>query len=437
MSRWQVQQREKMAGMELGEPNPGYCEKPVLQEVRPFRPWQDSGKRKEGIPIPILRPVTGKSGDRATTPLYSKVHTPLHHEIQPKNGLLGYHRLIRHKRSVILLLGLGVLIMGLVSVSSGSSSVSTLDVLRTFLGTGSEKASIVIWRMRMPRVVTAILAGAGLAVSGCVMQNNLKNPLASPATLGVSNAAAFGANIAIIFLGAGTAVDTAGDMIAVSNPYLVTVVAFACAMGATLTILALGKIRGFSPQAVVLAGVALGSLFSAGTALMQYFASDIRIAAAVFWTFGDLGRTSWKEVLIILAIVSLASIQFVRRRWDYNAMDNGEETARSLGVNSEKLRFFSLLTASLVTAVTVSFLGIIGFIGLISPQVMRRILGSDHRFLIPASMLAGAFLLLVSDTMARTVIAPAVLPVGALTSLLGAPLFIYLQVKGVNGRVRR
>ena len=358
-------------------------------------------------------------------------------ELKQKNGIAGYHNFIKRKWLILLFLTAGVFIISVFSVNAGSSSINAWEVIKAFVGMGSEKASIVIWRIRMPRVITAIIAGAGLSVAGCVMQNNLKNPLASPSTLGVSNAAAFGANLAIIVLGAGTAMNTAGDAVAINNPYMVTFWAFACAMGATLIILALGKIRGFSPEAIVLAGVALGSLFSAGTTLMQYFAPDIKIAAAIFWTFGDLGRVSWNEVFIILAVVCLSSFYFFIKRWDYNAMDNGEEAAKSLGVNTERLRFFGLLTASLVTAVSVSFLGIIGFIGLVGPQIMRRILGSDHRFLIPASMLSGAVLLLVSDTLARTVISPVVLPVGAITSLLGAPLFIYLLIRGMKGKMRK
>jgi iron complex transport system permease protein len=268
------------------------------------------------------------------------------------------------------------------------------------------------------------------------MQNNLKNPLASPDTLGVSAGAAFGANLAIIVLGAGTIMYTAGDAVAINNPYLVTVCAFICAMAATLVILALGKIRGFSPEAIVLAGVALGSLFMAGTTLIQYFAPDVKIAAAIFWTFGDLGRVSWNETFIIIAVVVLAAIYFIWKRWDYNAMDNGEETAKSLGVRTERIRLLGMLISSLITAITVSFVGIIGFIGLIGPHIMRRIIGTDHRFLIPASMLAGAVLLLISDTLARTMIRPVVLPVGALTSILGAPLFIYLLMKGMKERGR-
>jgi iron complex transport system permease protein len=293
---------------------------------------------------------------------------------------------------------------------------------------------MVIWHIRLPRIIGAIVAGAGLSVAGCVMQNNLRNPLASPSTLGISNAAAFGANIAIVILGAGSIQSSSTDAVIINNPYIVTTSAFICSMVATMVVLMLAKLRGFLPESIILAGVALGSLFTAGTTLIQYFADDVEVAAAVFWTFGDLGRISWKEVLIITMVISLAFIYFMFRRWDYNALDSGEESAKSLGVNVERVRLGGMFVSSIITAVSVSFLGIIGFIGLISPQIVRRVIGGDHRFLIPISAIMGSLLLLFSDTLARTVIAPVILPVGAITSFLGAPLFLYLLLRGYKKR---
>ncbi len=354
-------------------------------------------------------------------------------QIQEHDDRLHYYtRYIKRKWLILVLLALGVFTMSVIAVNAGSSSINPWEVIQTFFGMGSEKANLVIWQIRMPRIVTAIIAGAGLSVAGCVMQNNLKNPLASPDTLGVSAGAAFGANLAIIVFGAGTVMNTAGDAVAINNPYMVTVFAFVCSMSAAMIILALGKIRGFSPEAIVLAGVALGSLFTAGTTLIQYFAPDVKIAAAIFWTFGDLGRVNWNEAYIIASVVVCASLYFTYKRWDYNAMDNGEETAKSLGVRTERTRFLGMLISSIITSVTVSFIGIIGFVGLIGPHIMRRVIGADHRFLIPASMLTGSVLLLLADTAARTIIKPVVLPVGALTSILGAPLFIYLLMKGMK-----
>lgn len=335
---------------------------------------------------------------------------------------------------ILTTLILSVFILAILSVNAGAAQLNPIEVLKSIFGYGTQLSSIVIWRIRMPRVVTAIIAGAGLSVAGCVMQNNLRNPLASPSTLGISNAAAFGANVAIILFGAGSIQSSSADTVIINNPYIVTISAFVCAMGATFLIVGLARLRGFTPESIVLAGVALSSLFTAGTTIIQYFAQDVQIAAAVFWTFGDLGRTSWTEVLILSVVVLGAIAYFVFRRWDYNALDNGEECAKSLGVNTQRIRMGGMLVSSMITAVAVSFLGIIGFIGLIGPQIMRRIIGPDHRFLIPASCLAGAALLLLSDTLGRVIISPVILPVGAITSLLGAPLFLYLLMRGYKQR---
>lgn len=323
-----------------------------------------------------------------------------------------------------------VLILSIFSICAGSSNIKPYQIVKAVLGYETGIPSIVIWNIRMPRVIAAIVAGAGLSVAGCVMQNNLKNPLASPSTLGVSSAAAFGANMAIIVFGAGSIQSTSSDAVIINNPYAVTLSAFVWSMAAVCIILSLARLKDFSPEAMVLAGVALSSLFSAGSTLIQYFAQDTQVAAAVFWTFGDLGRASWNEVILMSVIVAAAMIYFMMRRWDYNALDSGQESAKGLGVNVERVRLGGMFMSSLITAAVVSFLGMIGFIGLIGPQIMRRVVGSDHRFLIPASALMGAALLLVSDTAARIIISPIVLPVGAITSFLGAPLFLYLLMRG-------
>lgn len=338
------------------------------------------------------------------------------------------------KRLIIAGLVLLTLFLGVIAINAGAANTNPLQVLRTLLGLETGTANIVIWNIRLPRVLAGIIAGAGLGVAGCVMQTNLRNPLASPSTLGISNAAAFGANLAIIFFGAGTIHSNTHDAVFIANPYSVTLSAFVFSMLAMFLILALARLRGFSPESVVLAGVAFGSLFSAASTLVQYFAEDVQVAAMVFWTFGDLGRVAWQEVGLLAILISGAFVYFLLHRWDYNALDSGEDAAKSLGVHVEQIRFRSLLAASLITAVAVSFMGIIGFIGLIAPQMMRRVLGVDHRFLIPASAVSGAALLLLSDTVARTLISPVVLPVGAITSFFGAPLFLFLLAKGYTRR---
>ena len=150
----------------------------------------------------------------------------------------------------------------------------------------------------------------------------------------------------------------------------------------------------------------------------------------VFWTFGDTARASWSELGIISVVTLISSIYFLANGWNYNAIDAGDETAKGLGVRVERVRMVGMLLASMLTAVIIAFLGIIGFVGLVVPHIARRLIGSDHRFLLPASILGGGLLLLISDTVARLILAPHVLPVSVLTAFMGAPVFIFLIIKG-------
>jgi iron complex transport system permease protein len=163
---------------------------------------------------------------------------------------------------------------------------------------------------------------------------------------------------------------------------------------------------------------------------LQYFADDVQLAAMVFWTFGDLARASWSELGVISAVTFVAFLYFILSRWNYNALNAGDETALSLGVPVGRIRLVGMVTSSLVTATIISFVGIIGFVGLVCPHMVRRLIGDDHRFLMPGSAIAGAVLLLAADTVARVIMTPHVLPVAILTAFLGAPAFIYLLIRG-------
>ena len=262
------------------------------------------------------------------------------------------------------------------------------------------------------------------------MQTILRNPLGSPFTLGISNAAAFGAALAVITVGTGVMRSTGADVLTVTNPYITTVSAFVFSLGASFVILLISRVKKASPEVMVLAGVTLGSLFTAGTMLLQYFSDDVQLAAMVFWTFGDLSRAGWRETGVISLVVLPVFVYFYINRWNYNAMNGGDETAKGLGVSVERVRLLGMTAASLVTAVIISFTGIISFVGLVCPHIIRRLTGDDHRFLLPGSVIAGAVLLLGADTAARTVLAPSVLPVAVLTSFLGAPVFMWLLVRG-------
>ena len=322
-------------------------------------------------------------------------------------------------------------IMLVYSISVGAVTIPPYEVLQTIMGHSvSTKWDLIIWNIRLPQALAAIVAGAGLSVAGVVMQSILRNPIASPFTLGISNAGAFGAAVSVVVLGTGKIQSTVADAVTINNPYLTTIVAFFFCLLATGVILLISSIRGASPEVMVLAGVALSSLFTAGTAFLQYFADDTQLAAVVFWTFGDVGRVNWLELEIMTAVVLLAIIFFITNCWNYNAIDAGDETAKGLGVNVERTRLVGMVISALVSAVIVAFLGVIGFVGLVCPHMVRRVIGDDQRYLIPGSILFGGILLLASDTAARLIISPYVLPVSILTAFMGAPVFIYLLLKG-------
>ena len=335
-------------------------------------------------------------------------------------------RKTQNRRLVIAALALAVLAAAFVCLFVGSSHMTVAECFDALAKKGSASQIRIIWNIRIPRVLAAVIAGAGLSVSGLVMQTNLNNPMASPSTLGVSNAAVFGANLSIIafaggFLSTGNNVSsyTVG-----ANPYATSVVAFLFSTLSILLVLGLCRLRSFQPGVVVLAGIAIGSVWTAATTILQFYATDVGLSAAVIWTFGDLGRATYRTDLIMAAVVLAGLLFFGLMCWKFNALLSGDAAAKSMGVHVDLLRFASMLTASVITAVCVSFLGIIGFVGIICPHVTKRLLGQDHRVSIPASALSGSLLLLLADTFSRSMGNGSALPVGAITSLLGAPFFL-------------
>lgn len=344
-----------------------------------------------------------------------------------------YSQYIKKKWLIVSALTLALLVMSVLSLSAGSSGISGSDILKALTGSGTTANDTIIWNIRMPRIAAGIGVGIALAMAGCVMQNVLRNPLASASTLGVSQGASFGAAVAIVYLGAGIQVNSgSAAAITVTNPYLVTVCAFVGGIATTAIILALSRARGMTPSVMVLAGVAISALFTGATTLIQYFADDVMIATVVYWTFGSLGRAGWQEIGMIFFFAVLAFGYFIFNRWNYNAMESGTPTAKSLGVPVNTLILVSMTICALISAVSVAFVGCINFIGLIAPHMARNLVGNDYRFLIPCTALTGALLMLVADIVSRLLIAPTILPIGALTSFLGAPLFLHMIITKGN-----
>ena len=342
-----------------------------------------------------------------------------------------YIRYIGRKSWFIGLSLVAISAVFVVGISLGAANISLWDVVQTLLGkTVSKRIDLIIWQIRMPQALTAVVSGVGLAVAGAVMQSILRNPLGSPFTLGISHAAAFGAALSVMLLGSGVMASSHVGAVTLSNPYLTTAIAFLFCLMAAGIIIAVSKIRGATPEVMVLTGVALGALFTAGTMFLQYFADDVQLASMVFWTFGDVARASWRELSFVSIVTVVATLYFIVNSWNYNAVDAGDETAMGLGVNVNRVRVMGMLIASLVTAVIVAFLGIIGFVGLVCPHMVRYLIGGDHRFLLPATAVLGGMLLLAADTAARLILAPHLLPVSVLTAFMGAPVFVYLIVRG-------
>lgn len=332
----------------------------------------------------------------------------------------------------MLVLALVTLAVALVTLTVDLGSLSFFDVIHIIFNKNDPDISrsdrILVWDIYMPRIACGILAGFALGVSGAVMQCVLRNPLGSPYTLGISNAAAFGASVGIVLNG-GAIIGQSNATIMIDNPYLVTTSAFIWAMIGTGIIVLLVTITKVDANTMVLAGVAISSIFSAGISALQYIYNEYALSAIVFWQFGSLGKATWDELKIVAMVTIPIILYFLWKRWDFNALDNGPDVARSLGVNVDSLRIVAMVLSALMTAVVVSFMGIIAFIGLLGPHMIRMMLGNDHRYLLPGSMFLGAIILLIADCVGQSLF-EFTLPVGIITSFLGGPLFLFLLIKG-------
>jgi iron complex transport system permease protein len=349
--------------------------------------------------------------------------------------LRAYQALLRRRLLLGVLMLLMLVVLALVALGTGSYQLTPGDVVHALaLGPGpvdpeQQVAAQVVWGLRLPRVVAALLAGAALGLAGAVLQALLRNPLASPFTLGISQGAALGATAAIVLFDAGALHSVGREAMSVQTPVPVVGLALAGGLGSAALILLIGTLRGLTPEAVVLAGIALGAFASAATMILQYFASDTQAAATLFWTFGDLGRAGWRETAWLAAAVLTIGLLPLAAAWRYNALAWGDELARGLGIAVARERLLGAASAAVLAAITTAFLGVIGFIGLIAPHAVRLLVGADQRTLLPLSALAGALLLLAADTLGRVLIAPVMLPVGAVTALVGAPLLLVLLLR--------
>lgn len=350
-------------------------------------------------------------------------------------NLRQYERYTRRKQAALVLALLVTLTAALLYMGIGSIRLRPAEILQVFFGGGEAKQVTAVRNIRLPRVLAAMLIGAILAAAGAVMQCVLRNPLASASTLGVSQGAAFGAALGIIVFGGGMITNSnSNSTVSISNPYIVTLCAFAFGSVSSLVVIAISRLkREMGPGGLILAGTALSAMFSGGNTLLQYFADDTSLGAVVFWTFGNLGNVGWRDLRFLAVIFALCFAFYLYNRWNYNAMEAGYDTAKSLGVNAERLMLLSMAVCSLSAAAAVSFAGIISFVGLIAPHMMRFFVGKDHRYLIPGSAVCGALLLILADAAAKLIAPPVILPIGAIMSFIGGPVFLILLFRGRGG----
>ncbi|AOJ05702.1 iron-siderophore ABC transporter permease [Burkholderia mayonis] len=322
----------------------------------------------------------------------------------------------------LAMLGLLALLCSFADLSVGPAHYPMNKVFSSLWNPrASQVVRVVLHDIRIPAALTALVVGASLSVAGVEMQTVLNNPLASPFTLGVSAAASFGAALGLVL---GVSVLPAALV-----PYIIPVNAFVMAMGAVLLIDRVTRWRGMSSELIVLLGTTLVFAFTALLQGLQYMAPDQALAAVVFWSMGSLTRTNGIQLAIMAGALLLVLVAFMRNAWALTALRLGDARAGALGVPVAKLRLRTIVLSSLLASVCVSFVGAIGFVGLIGPHIARMLVGEDQRFLLPAAALCGATLLSAASVASKVVLAGQTLPIGIVTSLVGVPLFFVLIVR--------
>ncbi|MBN1575002.1 MAG: iron ABC transporter permease [Chitinispirillaceae bacterium] len=337
---------------------------------------------------------------------------------------------IAKKTGFIVLLLFAAAGLSMIGLGSGPMKFSVgriaAAVMNTLFGTGFEcppEALTVITLIRMPRVVLALLAGFGLAIAGMQMQVVLRNPLASPLTLGVSAGAALGAGLAILT-----------GFTVVGGRYMLIANAFIFSLIPCAVVYALSKIGASGHGMLILAGVAMNFIFSSVSTLLSYFSNSEELKSLSLWMMGNLGRATWSDIAPLTAVLTVITPLLFLQNQKLNVLNAGDESAQGLGVDVERTRIAVILLTAMVSAAIICFTGIIGFVGLVSPHIVRLLIGNDARYLMPASGLFGAVFLLASDVVALKIIEPAVLPVGIITAFAGGPVLLFLIIRRQGSR---
>ncbi|WP_315138772.1 iron ABC transporter permease [Achromobacter marplatensis] len=333
-----------------------------------------------------------------------------------------YRRLTRRRTYVLVVLMLLTVLCFFLDLSTGQALYNPSQVLSALWNADAPTAiQVILWDIRLPVALSALVVGASLAVAGVQMQTVLNNPLASPFTLGLSAAASFGAALGLVL---GVTILPASAV-----AFAIPVNAFLMSMATAAFIHRLSRRQGVSTEMIVLLGTTLVFTFTALLEALQYVAPDQALSAVVFWTMGSLSRTNWLKLAIMASMLLVIWLLFARQTWALTAMRLGEARAISLGIPVEQLRLRSILMGSLLASVCVSFVGTIGFIGLVGPHIARMLVGEDQRFLLPTSALSGALLLSAASVASKSLLPGQTLPIGIVTSLVGVPLFFALILR--------
>ena len=330
-----------------------------------------------------------------------------------------YRRVVRRRVAFVAVLAVIAAGAFALDLGTGPSSLGWRDAVRGLWDAGALTGaqSAILWEVRLPQALLALLVGLALATAGAEMQTILANPLASPFTLGVSSAASFGAALAIV-LGIGIP--------GVPQNWIISANAFVFAFIAVIVLQSVVRMRGSGTDILVLCGIALFFTFNALVALTQFLASQQALQQLVFWIMGSLSRASMDKVKL-LAVVVLIALPFAQRAaWPMMALRLGEDRARSLGIHVVRLRFMSLLRISILTATAMAFVGTIGFVGLAGPHIAQLLIGEDHRFFLPASALTGAIIMSLASVASKCIIPGVLIPIGIVTALIGLPVFFSL-----------
>lgn len=337
----------------------------------------------------------------------------------------GHARLIGRRRLILALLAATLVISLTLDLSAGPAGLSAADIVTGLLDPSSlsPRDRVVLWDIRLPDALIAVLVGAALGVAGLESQTALNNPLASPFTLGVSAAAKLGAAIAIVFASGLTA---RLGLPALPETVLMPLLAMAFALVSGLLVLGFARVFGAERETIVLFGVAVMFFCESLVALMQLVGDAEAAQRIVIWTVGNLTRVGWTELTIVAAALAVATPLTWRRAAQLTLLRSGEAQARALGIDVEQLRREMVLRLSALTAVAVCFVGTISFVGLVAPHLARMILGEDHRVLVPGAFLMGGLTLSIASLLSKTVLPGAIIPVGILTAAIGAPALVAL-----------